>query len=346
MAADLYAILGVPRGASEEQIREAYRRLARRHHPDVNPGNQEAEEKFKRVAAAYEVLSDPEKRKLYDELGEAALRGGFDPQKARAYREWTSARAESGSPFERRVFDFNLDDLLRDLFGYGPRVGRREARGGDVAVVLEIDLAEAIRGGDVELTIPAEHECRACKGTGDQPGTSARVCPTCGGSGSVAGESRISVRLPAGVDSGERFRVRGRGARGVRGVRGARAARGLEGRPGDLIIEVRVRPHPFFRREGLDLHLKLPVTIAEAYLGATIDVPTPDGTVRVRIPKRSQSGVRIRLPHRGIARQGRRGDLYVELDLRLPTEEDAKFGEAARAASTAYGRPVREGIRL
>jgi DnaJ-class molecular chaperone len=298
---DLYAILGVSKTASEDEIRSAYRKLARKHHPDVNPGNKDAEARFKEIAAAYEVLSDAEKRKLYDEFGQEGLRGGFDPEQARAYRSWQDRRGATGSPFSEEVFDFGD---LGDMFGGTFR--RRPARGEDVVAIVELDLAQAIRGTDITVRVPGD------RGQDGEP---------------------VTIRIPKGAEDGSRLVVKGQGAPGPNNTP-----------PGDLIIETRVRPHPYFRREGLDLHLELPVTLDEAYNGAEVTVPTPDGSVKLRIPPGSQQRQELRLRGKGVTRGDRHGDLYVTLDVRLPDKNDEQLAEAARRAR--YDKPVREGISL
>ncbi len=305
---DLYAVLGVARGATEEEIRRAYRRLAHKHHPDKNPGNKEAEERFKRVSAANEVLSDPKRRQSYDEFGEESLRTGFDPELARAARAWGGGgrRGVRGAPSggvprggAESPFDFDLGDLFGEMFGGGaPRAaGGRRRRAApqrrEYVASVEIDLVQAIRGAEVQLSVPER--------------------------------GNVTVRIPPGVEHGTRLRVPGHD---------------------DVTIETHVRPHPFFRREGLDLHLTLPVTLDEAYSGAVVDVPTADGEVKLRVPPRSQQGKTLRLRGKGVERAGARGDLYVSLDVRLPDRKDAHVAEALRATGAAYSRPVREGIRL
>jgi curved DNA-binding protein len=308
---DLYEVLGVSKTATEDEIRSAYRKLARKHHPDVNPGNTAAEARFKEIAAAYEVLVDEKKRKLYDEFGQEGLRGGFDPDQARAYQTWQSRRGQTGSPFADEVIDFgDLGDLgdLGELFRRGGH--RRQAtRGEDVLAVVELDLAQALSGTEITVRVPA-------------------------GADGTAGEP-VTVRIPKGAEDGSRLVVKGRGAPGPGNTP-----------PGDLVIETRVRAHPHFRREGLDLYLSLPVTLDEAYNGSEVEVPTPDGTVKLRIPPRSQQGREMRLRSKGVTRGERRGDLYVTLDVRLPDREDTKLAEALRSARDAYGQPVREGIHL
>lgn len=302
---DLYEVLGVSKTATEDEIRAAYRKLARKHHPDVNPGNKAAEARFKEISAAYEVLVDAEKRKLYDEFGHEGLRGGFDPEQARAYKTWQSRRGATGSPFQEEVYDFGD---LGDLFGRAGGFRRRPARGEDVIAVVELDLPQALQGSEITVRIP--------------------------GDGQGAGEP-VTVRIPKGAEDGSRLVVKGRGAPGSNNAP-----------PGDLIIETRVREHPYFRRDGLDLHLDLPVTLDEAYNGAEVEVPTPDGPVKLRVPPRSQQGQELRLRGKGVTRGERHGDLYVKLNVRLPEKQDEELAKAARQADAAYEKPVREGIRL
>lgn len=302
---DLYEVVGVSKTATEDEIRAAYRKLARKHHPDVNPGNKDAEARFKELSAAYEVLVDAEKRKLYDEFGHEGLRGGFDPEQARAYKTWQNRRGTTGSPFQEEVFDFGD---LGDLFGGAGGFRRRPARGEDVIAVVELDLPQALQGSEITVRVPGE--------------------------GRGAGEP-VTVRIPKGAEDGSRLVVKGRGAPGSNNAP-----------PGDLIIETRVREHPYFRRDGLDLHLGLPVTLDEAYNGAEVEVPTPDGPVKLRVPPRSQQGQELRLRGKGVTRGERHGDLYVKLDVRLPEKEDEALAKAARQAREAYSKPVREGLRL
>jgi DnaJ-class molecular chaperone len=285
MAETLYEILGVPKTASPDTIRKTYRKLARRHHPDVNPGDAKAEDTFKRVAAAYEVLSDEKKRAAYDEFGEASLAGGFDAEKARAYTQWQDTRQRRTSQFDGGPIEFDLSDL----FGRA----RGPDRGVDLHATVQMDLRQVIEGAEVSLDIPD-------RGT-------------------------VRVRIPTGADNGSIVRIAGKGAPGARG-----------GSPGDLVIEIEVRPHPRLRREGLDLYLPLPVTLDEAY----------NGPVLLKVPPQSQPGTKLRLRGKGIQRKHSRGDFYAVLEVRLPDRPDDALAAALRASTGAYTEPVRQQLSL
>jgi molecular chaperone DnaJ len=363
---DLYAELGLSKDATEAQIRSAYRKLARQHHPDVNPGKPEAEEKFKKIAAAYDVLSNKEKRALYDEFGMEGLRGGFDADQARAYKHWSDGRRATGSDGDV-PYEFDLSDLMG---GRAARPGAWAMAGQDIGASVELDFKAALEGAEIELDIPTHEPCDVCAGSGERPDSEVRVCPECqgkgrtqavhgpmrfmttcmrcggdgkvrdicarcAGQGMLATSHHVRVRIPAGADDGSELRVRGKGAPGLYG-----------GPPGDLIVQTRVRPHPYYRREGLDLYLKLPVTIAEAYQGGSISVPAPGGTVQMKVPPRSQQGTKLRLKGKGVHRGESRGDLYVELDVRMPDQDNAALSEALRAIEESYSRPVRSGVEL
>jgi curved DNA-binding protein len=319
---DLYEILGVPRGASEKEIRKAYRELARKYHPDRNPGNKQAEERFKEASYASDVLLNREKRTLYDEFGEQGLREGFNADAYRAYQQ-RYAHARQGGGFGGFG---GLDDLLnqareqsggapggagnwarsiQDLFGGGDLgdllggAARARARKRDVVSDVTIDFIDAVRGAEKELAMKTE---------GQAPRT-------------------VRVRIPAGVKDGGRIRLRGQGVDG-----------------GDLVLRVHVNAHPFFRREGDDLLLELPVTVGEAFQGARVQVPTPEGSVTLRIPERARGGSRLRLRGKGVRRGDSVGDLIVQLQIVLPTGEVAS--EAVQAMEQAYQEPVRKHLGL
>ncbi len=305
---DLYKVLGVARDADAAVLKKAYRKLARRHHPDVNPGDKAAEDKFKAISEAYDVLSDPSKRRNYDEFGETSLQGGFDAEQARRAREAFGARfggGAGGPQFEGgQPFEFgDLDDLL-GRFGFGARgaAGRRGLRGSDLESTLELEFLEAARGGEKRLTLQLA-------GEDGRPRS-----------------QTLTVRIPPGVADGGRIRLRGKGAPGLGG-----------GSPGDLWATVRVRPHPVFRREGRDVFADVPVTIAEAIRGAKIEVPTLDGRASVPVPAGTDSGRKLRLRGKGIAAPsgGPPGDLYVVIQIRVPKGLDAAALEQLDALAGA-----------
>jgi DnaJ-class molecular chaperone len=310
---DLYQVLGVGRDVDAEALRKAYRKLARRHHPDVNPGDKAAEERFKEISEAYDVLSDPVKRRNYDEFGEISLQGGFDAEQARRAREAFGARfgGEPGpgaSGFEFRSgepFEFgDLDDLL-GRFGFGGRGrGGRAAgmRGSDLEATLELDFLEAAKGGEKRLSLQLAGEDGRLR------------------------TQTLTVRIPPGVSDGGRIRLRGKGAPGLGG-----------GAAGDLWATVRVRPHPVFRREGRDVIVDVPVTIAEAIRGAKIEVPTLEGRVTVTVPPGTDSGQKLRLRGKGIPdpKGGAAGDLYVVIQVRVPKRLDADAQAALDALAKA-----------
>ncbi len=299
---DLYEVLGVSRSASSGDIKKAYRALARSFHPDKNPGDARAAERFKEVAAAYETLSDDEKRKNYDEFGEVSLSAGFDAQKARAFRQWGGG---GGGPSAG-----GMEDVLEDLFGgmgggFSQRRGRRSTgprAGRDLEVSAEISFLVAVNGGEVAMTLPR-----------DPPQT-------------------LKVRIPPGVESGGRIRLAGQGEPGLRG-----------GPPGDLLVRVEVEAHPWFRREGRDVHLTVPITVYEAMAGAQVSVPTPSGEVTLKVPPGSQTGRKLRLRGKGVppSRGQEAGDLIAILEVRVPQAKDPRALETAQALEQHYEGEVR-----
>jgi curved DNA-binding protein len=312
---DLYDILGVSRSATADEVKRAYRKAAKRFHPDVNPGDKGAEEKFKEASAAFEVLGDEKRRKLYDEFGPDSLRTGFDAKRAEEYRRNRSAGIPpGGAPFDFgdfRTVDvgggaFDFSTIFGDLFGGGSR--RRGAQpfpadGAAAEALLEVTLREAVLGGEREVRVEGR---------------------------------TLRVKIPVGVTDGSRIRLAGQGGAGRHG-----------GRAGDLFLDVRLAPHPLLRRDGHDLAVDLPVTVPEAVSGAEVTLPTFEGPVRFRVPAGSQAGKRIRLRGKGLPdlKGGARGDLYAVVKIVLP-KAGPGLEEAAKAMEPLYEGDPRAAISL
>jgi molecular chaperone DnaJ len=346
---DYYEVLGVNRDASEEDIKKAYRKLAMKWHPDRNPDNPKAEEHFKEAKEAYEVLTDAQKRPAYDQFGHA----GVDP----------SSAAGAGAGFGQGQAGFGdiFSDIFGEIFG-GARGGRSNVfRGADLRYNMEIALEQAAHGFETKIRIPTLAECATCKGSGAKPGTQpvtcatcrgagqvrvsqgpfsmAQTCPrchgtgktianpcvTCSGAGRVKHQKTLSVKIPAGVDEGDRVRLTGEGEAGVNG-----------GPPGDLYVQVHLKPHPVFQRDHDDLHCEMPVSFATAALGGEIQIPTLDGSARIKVPTETQSGKTFRLRGKGIkgVRSQQPGDLFCHVVVETPINLTARQRELLQEFET------------
>jgi|ERR1700752_360245 len=325
---DYYEVLGIKRDAPEDQIKQAYRKLARKFHPDLNPGDKTAEERFKELQAAYDVLSEPEDRKLYDQYGEnwravkAGAGTGAPPPGWEG--EQRTTRGGSAGPgaagFDFGDFDFSNFrtggaegyDIFEDLFGGAARGrGRPAGRGRDVEANLELSLEEAHRGGRRTLQTQVAEVCPTCGGTGLKDG---KTCETCDGAGQVLKPKTIEVNIPAGVRDGSTIRLPGQGGTGSNGKE-----------PGDLYLHIRLRPHPVFMVKGDDLEVELPIAPWEAVLGAKVETPTIDGKVELTVPPGAKSGQRLRLRSQGLnKRKGGRGDEFVRLKIVVPKDISAE----------------------
>ena len=336
---DYYEVLGVNRDASEDEIKKAYRKLAMKHHPDRNPDNPKSEEHFKEAKEAYEILSDAQKRAAYDQYGHA----GVD-------------QSHGGSPQGAGNFADAFGDIFGDIFGGGSRRSN-VYRGADLRYNLEISLEDAARGTETKIRIPVMAECKTCHGTGAKPGTSPVTCSTCGGHGQVRmqqgffsiqqtcpkchgsgktisspctdchGDGRVkqqktlSVKIPVGVDEGDRIRLSGEGEAGVNG-----------GPSGDLYVVVHLKQHAIFQRDGADLHCEMPISFTTAALGGEIEIPTLDGHAKIKVPAETQSGAAFRLRGKGIKalRSSEHGDLMCHVVVETPVKLTEKQKQLLR----------------
>jgi molecular chaperone DnaJ len=358
---DLYVILGLEQGATESDIKRAYRRLARRFHPDINPGDRTAEVRFRQILEAYETLIDPERRSRYDSGSQV------DPSDQRRTSGF------EGFDFSSRGVDHSatFGDLFAEVLSERGAARPAAARGADLHQDIHLSFEEALVGAQRTITVTRRENCRTCGGTGLTRVTTGtchvcqgagaartvrghmvfsrscqscggtgqqrpRPCEPCGGTGQETRAEGVQVRIPAGVANGDRVRVQGKGNAGMRG-----------GQPGDLFITVHVAPHSLFRRDGDDLHMVVPLAVHEAALGARVDIPTPQGNARLRVPPGTQSGQRFRLRERGVAsaRDGRRGDLVIEVRVVLPRLLDERSKELLREFGRINNENVREHLQ-
>jgi molecular chaperone DnaJ len=381
---DYYQALGVERGANADDIRKAYRKLARKHHPDLNPGDKAAEDRFKKVQEAYDILSDDKKRQIYDQYGfysdNMPPPGGtsqgtgtgmgfegfdFSEYARRQQQQNGGASGQEEIPFEGFGGGGGFRDIFSNLFGKRQKSQTPE-KGADLEYTLNVDFWQAIKGTQVRLNISRQDTCETCNGTGSAGGNVAvcpecdgtgqitqmhgamkfnmqcpkcggsgrlrNVCPTCRGEGRVSRSDVVEVRIPQGVPNGSRLRVASKGNAGTAG-----------GPPGDLYITIRVEDHPFFKREGDNILVQVPLTISEAGLGAKIEVPTIDGRALLKIPQGTQNGQKFRLREKGVfnSRKNSRGDEIVEVALQAPTVHDERTRELLRELAQVQRDDVR-----
>ncbi len=363
---DFYEVLGIDRDASQKEIRQAYRKLARKYHPDVNPGDAAAEQRFKEISQAYEVLSHPDKRQDYDRFGQAyqQARQQGGPQSAQDFAGFVFNQYGAGS------FAEIFGDLFGDMYTGGGRArhyaaARQPQRGPDIEHEMEISFREAFSGVEKTLSLRIADRCPECDGIGGTTetcphcGGSGQIsgglfglgsacpqcqgsgqiitgsCPRCGGGGEVARDRKIKVKIPAGVKTGSRVRIAGEGGRGARG-----------GPNGDLYLVIKMQPHNFFTRQDDDIYATVPVTFVEAALGARIAVPTPDGRVNLKIPAGTKNGQKFRLKGKGFPRVNRsgRGDEYVQVEISVPKKLNAKQRKAVEQLQEVWQEDPRKGL--
>ncbi|MBI5140883.1 MAG: molecular chaperone DnaJ [Nitrospirae bacterium] len=377
---DFYDVLGVKREAGKDEIKKAYRKLARKHHPDLNPNSKDAEKNFKELNEAYEVLSDDAKRAQFDKFGMAAFDQGFQPPPGAGFGGFgRHGTGQPGGGFGGFSFDFgdlgggggggSFEDVFSDILGGRTRsAGRRETRGPDMEMSMDVTLEDAVNGVTRPVTYERDSACRACGSSGAEDGKlitcpscggggrvqvghgffkQARACPkcagtgriptrpcgTCGGRGMLRTTDTAKVKIPPGVDDGSRLRLRGMGGAASGG-----------GQPGDLHIDITVLPHPVFRREGSDIFVDVPITVAEAALGGRIEVPTIDGMAAVTLPPGTDSGKKLRLRGKGVKASGAGtgGDQYVIVRVVMPRNLSDQQKKAVAEIERAYDGNPRE----
>jgi molecular chaperone DnaJ len=363
---DFYRILGVSESATADEIKKSYRKLAKQYHPDANPNNAAAAEKFKEVSEAYSILSDDAKRKQYDQMRKFGGLGGLGGFGGRSPGGTSRPGSTAGGSAADADLDFGFGDIFSSIFDFSRGKKQRPTgpqRGEDIEYAVEVPFDTAARGGKITVLIPVTEECATCGGSGATPGTPVvtcaeckgtgtitfgqgsygvsrpcpacmgkgkvpkEPCPACNGQGQVRRQRQVSITVPSGVDNGSKIRLSGQGEKGPSG-----------GPPGDLLITFKVHADPFFTREGLDVVSTVPINLAQATLGSRIRVRTVDGQkVVLRIPPGTQNGTRFRIKGMGIEKGGRRGDQFVKVEVSVPETLDEQAAERFRAFAEAAG---------
>ena len=385
MAEDFYKILGVSKNVDQDTIKKSYRKLARKWHPDLNPGNKEAEQKFKDISRAYDCLGDKKKRKRYNEFGEEGLQSGFDAKKARQYKQWRPHQQQDWGQAGDQGFGKyeSYEDVFGDLFGFGSGADEfHQTRGGfkastpsrgrDIQHDMDIDLVSSLKGFETELSMQKLKPCAACNGSGIDPNSKMTPCPKCGGSGRLnvaQGPMQFTSACPQCGGHGQVGKIcsqcGGKGQvmdmekikvtipKGVKEGSKVRVAGKGEpgfngGRPGDLYLVIHIKPHPVLERKGDNLHIEVPITIGEAMSGGTITIPVVDGQVQIKVPPQSQSGQVLRLKGKGAPnlKTKKKGDLMVKLHVKVPRTNDKETLEAVKKMNKLYKGDIRKDLRL
>ena len=375
MSKDYYKGLGVSKTASDTEIKKAYRKLARKWHPDINPGNKKAEEKFKEISSAYDCLCDKKKRKLYDEFGEDGLNAGFNADATRQYKQWKSAEQQRGgfSGDESGKYQ-SYEDVFGDLFGFSTGekgfANSRVVEGRDIEYEMTIDFLSALKGFETEISMEKMKQCSGCNGSGIESKSQFKTCATCGGTGQVdvskgpmnfkkrcpvcggkgstgascqkcygkgqvAYMEKIKVKIPPGVKEGSKVRIAGKGGQGIN-----------TDRCGNLYLIIHIKPHPLLRRYGDNIHMDVPVTVYEAMAGGKIIIPTIDGKVSLKIPPKSQNGQTLKLKGKGALnpKTGNKGNLLIKLKVLVPKTEEKEILDAVEKLNSLYTEDIRSGL--
>ena len=371
MSKNYYKVLGVSKTASETEIKKAYRKLARKWHPDINPGNKKAEEKFKKISRAYDCLGDKKKRKTYDEFGEDGLNAGFNADATRQYKQWHSAEQQKGSFSSNESGKYqNYEDIFGFSTGESGFANSMVVEGRDIEYEITIDFLSSLKGFETKISMEKIKQCSGCNGSGIDPKSQFKTCAACGGTGQVdvskgpmnfkkrcpvcggkgstgtscqecygkgqvAYMEKIKVKIPPGVKEGSKVRVAGKGGQGIN-----------SDRCGDLYLIIHIKPHPLLRRYGDNIHMDVPVTVYEAMAGGKIIIPTIDGKVSLKIPPKSQNDQTLKLKGKGAlnTKTGNKGNLLIKLKVLVPKTEEKEILDAVEKLNSLYMEDIRSGL--